>query len=106
MILKKAEDIYQRYRFEVKNVIDLMGDFGSQGIRIVHPNKRIERFYQRWFEKCGGKERSERFLNNLYKSGNVVVNRQTGKLTLKTAEKMYKTSANADLLIDTLMIPQ
>ena len=86
MILKKAEDIYQRVGL-VKNVIDLMGDFGSQGIRIVHPNKRIERFYQRWFEKCGGKERSERFLNNLYKSGNVVVNRQTGKLTLKTAEK-------------------
>ncbi|MAR20530.1 MAG: hypothetical protein CMD25_00465 [Flavobacteriales bacterium] len=101
MILKKAEDIYQRVGL-VKNVIDLMGDFGSQGIRIVHPNKRIERFYKRWFEKCGGKERSERFLSNLYKSGNVVVNRQTGKLTLKTAEKMYKTSATADLLIDTL----
>ena len=100
-ILKKAEDIYQRVGL-VKNVIDLMGDFGSQGIRIVHPNKRIERFYRKWFEKCGGKERSERFLNNLYKSGNVVVNRQTGKLTLKTAEKMYKTSANADLLIDSL----
>ena len=100
-ILKKAEDIYQIVGL-VKNVIDLMGDFGSQGIRIVHPNKRIERFYKKWFEKCGGKERSERFLNNLYKSGNVVVNRQTGKLTLKTAEKMYKTSAAADLLIDTL----
>ena len=100
-ILKKAEDIYQRVGL-VKNVIDLMGDFGSQGIRIVHANKRIERFYKKWFEKCGGKERSERFLNNLYKSGNVVVNRQTGKLTLKTAEKMYKTSAAADLLIDTL----
>lgn len=100
-ILKKAEDVYQRVGL-VKNVIDLMGDFGSQGIRIVHPNKRIERFYKTWFKKCRGKERSERFLNNLYKSGNVVINRQTGKLSLKVTNKLYQTVASPDLLINTL----
>ena len=36
-----------------------MGDFASQGIRLVHPNKRIERFYRNWFEKIKGEERSE-----------------------------------------------
>ena len=89
-IIKMCMDAYDKVGI-IRNVVDLMGDFGAQGIRIVHPNKRIERFYQKWFEKCGGKERSERFLNNLYKSGNVVVNRQTGKLTLKTAEKIKET---------------
>ena len=59
-ILAKAEEIYQRVGL-VKNVIDLMGDFAVQGIRIVHKNKRTQRFYERWFEKCEGKDRSERF---------------------------------------------
>ena len=62
-IIKKAEDIYQRVGL-VKNVIDLMGDFAVQGIKIVHKNKRIERFYRNWFKKVAGKDRSERFLNN------------------------------------------
>ena len=76
-----------------------MGDFGSQGIRIVHKNKRIERFYEKWFEKCGGKESSERFLNNLYKSGNVVVNRQTGKFDIKDnrENKMFRGIAAEDI---------
>lgn len=100
-IMKKAEDIYQRVGL-VKNVVDLMGDFGSQGIRIVHPNKRIERFYKKWFKKIKGKDRSERFLNNLYKSGNVVINRQTGKLGLKVTDKLYKTIASPDLIINDL----
>ena len=47
-IIKRADDIYQRVGL-VKNVIDLMGDFAAQGIRIVHPNKKIERFYRKWF---------------------------------------------------------
>jgi hypothetical protein len=100
-IIKKAEDIYQRVGL-VKNVIDLMGDFGSQGIRIVHVNKKQERFFQKWFKKVKGKERSERFLNNLYKSGNVVINRQTGKLSLKAQDKLFKSIASPDLIINDL----
>jgi hypothetical protein len=94
-IMYRADDIYQRVGL-VKNVVDLMGDFATQGIRIVHRNKRVERFYKRWFEKCNGKDRSERFINNLYKTGNVVVDRQTGKLTTKATEKMFKALAKAD----------
>jgi hypothetical protein len=95
-VLRKAEDIYQKIGL-VKNVIDLMGDFSSQGIRLVHPNKRIERFYRNWFKKVKGKDRSERFLNNLYRIGNVVVNRQTAKISLKTTDAMYRATAAADL---------
>jgi len=101
MIIRRAEDIYQRVGL-VKNVIDLMGDFASQGIRLVHKNKRIERFYRQWFKKIRGKDRSERFLNNLYKSGNVVVNRQTGKLSLKVADKLYNSIASPDLQVQDL----
>lgn len=96
LVIKKADQIYQKVGL-VKNIIDLMGDFAVQGIRVVHPNKRIERFYKSWFKKISGKDRSERFINNLYRTGNVVVNRQTVKLNTKTIDKMYKATA-ADLL--------
>lgn len=97
-IFAMADQIYNHVGL-VKNVIDLMGDFASQGIRLVHPNKRIERFYKNWFEKIKGEERSERFLNYLYRVGNVVINRQTAKISLKVAENMYKAKASPDMLI-------
>lgn len=103
-ILKKAEDIYQRVGL-VKNVIDLMGDFASQGIRLVHKVKKTERFYQEWFRRIGGKDRSERFLNNLYKTGNIVINRQTGKLSSKAVDQMYAANAAADINILSLDSP-
>ncbi len=76
----------------LRNVIDLMGDFACQGIRLVHPNKKIEKFYQDWFNRVSGKDRSERFLNNLYKTANVVINRQTQKISHnnKTVEIPWK----------------
>ena len=95
-ILRRAEHIYQRVGL-VKNVIDLMGDFASQGIRLVHRDKRIERFYRRWFKKVDGKDRSERFLNNLYKSGNIVLDRRTAKINTKITDKLYKALGEADI---------
>jgi hypothetical protein len=100
-IIRRADEIYQKVGL-VKNVIDLMGDFAAQGIRICHKNKRIERFYRQWFKKINGKERSERFLNNLYKAGNVVINRQTGKLSLKVADKLYRAVGSPDLQVSDL----
>ena len=91
-ILNRAEFIYQRVGL-VKNVIDLMGDFAAQGITVSHPNKRIERFYRNWFKKVNGKDRSERFLNNLYRIGNVVMTRRTAKLSTKSLKDMYKANA-------------
>jgi hypothetical protein len=42
----------------IRNVVDLMGDFGSQGISLVHPDRTAEKFFQQWFKKVNGKERS------------------------------------------------
>ena len=97
-IIRQAEKIYNRVGL-VKNVIDLMGDFAVNGIRLSHKNKRIERFYKKWFKKINGKDRSERFLNNLYKTGNVIIHKQTAKLSLKAVDRMYKASADADIQI-------
>lgn len=97
-ILRSASSVYHRVGL-VKNVIDLMGDFASQGVRLSHKTKRIQRFYRNWFSKVNGYERSERFLNNLYRTGNVVLNRQTAKISLKVTDKLYKAVAAPDIVI-------
>lgn len=96
-ILKMAMDAYDRVGI-IRNVIDLMGDFASQGIDIVHPNKAIERFYKAWFKQVDGKQKSERFLNYLYRTGNVVVKRSTAKINAAKEEELRRSVA-ADLEI-------
>jgi hypothetical protein len=94
-IIRRAEEVYQSVGL-VKNVIDLMGDFAVQGIKLSCKSKRTERFYRKWFQKVNGKDRSERFLNNIYKTGNVVINRQTAKISLKTQDDFFKAIAAPD----------
>jgi hypothetical protein len=88
-IMKKCQKAYSNVGL-IKQVIDLMGDFASQGVRISHPNKSIERFYKRFWTKVDGDRISERFLNGLYRLGNVVVYVSNGKLTKKDQKDMSK----------------
>lgn len=83
----------------IRNVIDLMSDFASQGLAIVHPNKTIEKFYRKWWQEVGGVDRSERFLNYLYRTGNVVVRRRTARIN-KQQEKNLRNSLAADVKIE------
>ncbi len=83
----------------IRNVIDLMSDFASQGLVLVHPNKQIEKFYRKWFRQVKGYDRTERFLNYLYRQGNVVVQRRTAKLNKKHEENL-KRAAGADIVLD------
>jgi len=71
-IIKQSMQAYDKVGI-IRNVIDLMSDFASQGLTLVHPNKTIEKFYRKWFNQVNGVDRSERFLNYLYRTGNVVV---------------------------------
>jgi len=96
-LIKMCMDAYDKVGI-IRNVIDLMGDFGSQGIDIIHENKSVETFYKQWFKKVDGKERSERFLNNLYRTGNVIIYRSTAKIT--PAVTKYIKSMAADIKVN------
>ena len=72
---------------------------------LVHPNKRIEQFYRKWFSHIGGYDRSERFLNYLYRCGNVVVQRRTAKINKKQEEAIRRAAA-ADLTITDQRVPR
>ena len=104
-IISAAEYAYQKVGL-IRNIIDLMGDFACQGIRLVHPNKRIEKFYQNWFKRISGKERSERFLNNLYRTGNVVIRKQTAKINSRNERELYKAFAETETDIQKLQVPR
>jgi hypothetical protein len=104
-IMKMCMDAYDRVGI-IRNVIDLMGDFAAQGIDIVHPNKSIERFYKKWFQQVNGIERSERFLNYLYRTGNVAVKRRTAKINAAKEEELRKATAEVDMEIVTTKYPK
>ena len=95
-IIKMCMDAYDKVGI-VRNVIDLMGDFGSQGINIVHEDKSVEKFFQQWFKKCEGKERSERFLNNLYRTGHVVCYKSFANITPEITK--YVKSMGSDIAV-------
>ena len=104
-IIRAANSAYQRVGL-IRNIIDLMGDFACQGIRLTHPNKRIEKFYTNWFKRIKGKERSERFLNNLYRTGNVVIRKQTAKINSRSQKQLFKTFADPETQIEHLKVPR
>lgn len=95
--IKMCMDAYEKVGI-VRNVIDLMGDFGCQGVSIVHESKSVEKFYKQWFKKVDGKERSERFLNNLYKTGQVFVYKSHANITPEI--KKYMRSMANDIRLE------
>jgi hypothetical protein len=101
-IIKMCMQAYDKVGI-VRNVIDLMSDFAAQGLTIVHPNKNIERFYRKWFNQVSGVDRSERFLNYLYRCGNVIVKRRTAKLSRDREQELLKTSG-ADIELSEIKV--
>jgi hypothetical protein len=105
-IVNFAEEIYHRFGI-IQNIIDLMGDFVSDGVRLSHPSLRIQKFYQDWFRKVKGVDRSERFANNLYRSGTVVIRSQNAKVPFKHRQDLFKgQAADVDLIIENPKIPK
>ncbi len=96
-IIKMCMDAYDKVGI-IRNVIDLMGDFGSQGIDVVHENKSVEKFFKQWFKKVEGKERSERFLNNLYRTGQVFTYKSYANITPDI--KKYIKSLGQDITVE------
>tara|TARA_R110000796_G_scaffold128353_2_gene244035 strand:+ start:5724 stop:7886 length:2163 start_codon:yes stop_codon:yes gene_type:complete len=84
----------------IRNSIDLMADFACQGIRLVHPNPRVERFYNDWFSRVKGSFVSERFCNLLFREANVVIRMKTAKLNKSKRLEMQKAVAEIDMRAD------
>jgi len=91
MIMRQCMVAYDRVGI-VRNIIDLMSDFGSQGMQLYHPNPSIEKFYRKWFNQVGGYDRTERFLNYLYRCGNVIVRRRYATLSRENERDIVRAA--------------
>jgi hypothetical protein len=76
-----------------KNVIDLMANFASEGLKIKHPNKTIERFLNRWAFHVGLNVVVKNILRYYYKYGNVFTYRTLGEIDDNTYTKLKRSRA-------------
>ena len=89
-IIAFARAAYRRIGL-IRNSIDLMGDFACQGVRLVHQNKRVEKFYNDWFTRVRGKETSERLCNLLFREANVPIRMRTAKINKQKRLEMQRS---------------
>lgn len=81
----------------IHNAVDMMAEFATSGIRLVHPNTKINNFHKRWAEQVSFKYVSERIVNMLLRAGNAPIKSQTGKVSIKVEDEWRKTFAAEDL---------
>lgn len=74
----------------IYSMINLMTDFTTQGIRIVHEDPKLQKFYRALWKKWDANSVSERFCNYMYRLGNVPVHITSGRISPKI-EKEFKT---------------
>lgn len=98
-IFEACLSAYERISI-IHNAIDSMGDFTSQGIKIVHPNPGIEKFYQNWWHHVNANHISERFANLFYRTGNPIVRRNMAKVKSAILEDLRKGYAVAEDLLN------
>lgn len=98
-IIKACLEAYEQVGI-VHNTVDMMAEFVVQGIDVVHPNPRIEKFHKSWARKVGMAYVSERIANLIYSGGQAPVKRQTAKLKAKNVDDIYHGIAEADLDVE------
>ena len=78
----------------IKNVIDLMANFASEGLKIKHKSKNVEKFYRRWAEHVGLQERVSAILRYYYKFSNVFIYTTMGVIDSVTYDRMKRSKAS------------
>jgi len=88
--IKASEEAYKNSGL-IRNVVDLMSDFAVKGVKIVCSKKKEQKFMTAWSKKVGLTNRAERFINGLFKRGNVVVKRRIATISRTTDIKAAQT---------------
>lgn len=85
--MREADKAYREVGI-VRNVIDIMTDFASEGLSMDHPIESQQRFYEAWAKKVNLNELARQVLQGMYKWGNVGVFKFWGKIRPKTKKEM------------------
>ncbi len=92
-IISTCQAIYKKVGM-IRNIIDLMADFASEGLEIKHPIKSQQRFYESWARRVDIPDRAHNFMKLLLRDGNTVVRRKTALISKPMAKEMSKAEAN------------
>lgn len=87
-MLRVCKQAYRRVG-TIQNVINLMSDFGSKGIKFRHKDKKIQKILDTWSAKILLQDRSERFLNSFYKLGVTLVWEVYGRAEATNIQSKY-----------------
>ncbi len=77
----------------VKNIIDLMSDFATEGIDIIHENDKQQKFYTAWSNRIGLKNRVEHIARTYFKEGTVAISAKHGTITKKEERALIAQGA-------------
>jgi len=75
----------------IKNVIDLMCNFASEGLKIVHPRPAVQKFYERWAKSVDLSGVVKKILRYYYKYGNVFIYTTMGTVSDLSRKQMMST---------------
>lgn len=77
----------------IKNVVDLLADFASEGLDIVHEQQSDHNFYQLWMKKVKLRERINRFITDQISSGQVFIYKIRAKINSAEERNMKRGKA-------------
>lgn len=98
-IIAACDHIYSRVGI-IRNIIDMMADFASQGVDVVHKSPDIELIHKEWFNKIiNGPERTERFCNYLLRMGNVGIRRRVVKMNAASRYELMRSIGSSDMAV-------
>jgi hypothetical protein len=104
--VKVCLDVYKTVGV-CKNIIDLMSDFASEGVRFVHHNENQQKFWTKWGEHIRLFDRCERYMNNLLKAGFVTIRRVNQKASIfppYVESKVSKTIPSDYIFLNPLQV--
>lgn len=88
-IMAACQAMYRRIGM-VRNIIDLMADFASEGLDLRHPTKSHQRFYRKWAKKVKLNQRAHDFMRYLLRDANVIIRRKKAKITSPVRRELMK----------------
>jgi len=90
-IIKECVDIYYTTPV-VRNIIDLMVDFASEGLKIEHKIDSQQRFYDEWARRAGFYELIPQIFHSILLTGNCFVMKRTGRVSKTVQQEMSRGS--------------
>jgi len=88
-IVSLCQSVYKKNGL-IRNIIDLMSDFASEGLDLRHPVKSQERFYKEWAKRVNLESRANDFMKYLMRDASVIIRRKTAIIKKSFVKDMSK----------------